>query len=101
MKIRMINVDDFLKKMKRTNRYFDVKFDIEEMPSIDAVPIAQCMETKEKILSLMDDLIAEYRSVSEGGKIDAMETAKHLIDKAFTELCADHAEEERETNDMI
>ena len=34
--MRLIDVDAFLEKMKRTSRYFDVKFDIEEMPTIDA-----------------------------------------------------------------
>ena len=40
--MRLIDVDAFLEKMKRTNRYFDVKFDIEEMPTIDAVPVVRC-----------------------------------------------------------
>lgn len=37
--MRLMDKDAFLEKMKRTNRYFDVKFDIEEMPTIDAVPV--------------------------------------------------------------
>ena len=40
--MRLIDVDAFLEKMKRTSRYFDVKFDIEEMPTIDAVPVVRC-----------------------------------------------------------
>ena len=40
----LIDVDAFLEKMKRTNRYFDVKFDIEEMPTIDAVPVVRCKD---------------------------------------------------------
>ena len=42
--MRLIDVDDFLEKMKRTSRYFDLKFDIEEMPTIDAVPVVRCKD---------------------------------------------------------
>ena len=42
--MRLIDVDAFLEKMKRTSRYFDVKFDIEEMPTIDAVSVVQCKD---------------------------------------------------------
>ena len=42
--MRLIDVDAFLEKMKRTSRYFDVKFDIEEMPIIDAVPVVRCKD---------------------------------------------------------
>ena len=44
--MKLIDVDAFLEKMKRTSRYFDVKFDIEEMPTIDAVPVVRCRECK-------------------------------------------------------
>ena len=40
--MRLIDVDAFLEKMKRTSRYFDVKFDIDEMPTIDAVTVVRC-----------------------------------------------------------
>ena len=39
--MRLIDADAFLEKMKRTSRYFDVKFDIEEMPTIDAVTVVR------------------------------------------------------------
>ena len=42
--MRLIDVDAFLEKMKRTSRYFDVKFDIEEIPTIDAVPVVRCKD---------------------------------------------------------
>ena len=42
--MRLIDVDAFLEKMKRTSRYFDVKFDIEEMPTIDAVTVGRCKD---------------------------------------------------------
>ena len=43
---RLIDADAFLEKMKRTSRYFDVVFDIEEMPTVDAVPVVRCREGK-------------------------------------------------------
>ena len=45
---RLIDADAFLEKMKRTSRYFDVKFDIEEMPTIDAVEVVRCRECKHR-----------------------------------------------------
>ena len=41
---RLIDADAFLEKMKRTSRYFDVVFDVEEMPTIDAVEVVRCRE---------------------------------------------------------
>ena len=45
-KKRLIDIDAFLEKMKRTSRYFDVVFDVEEMPTVDAVEIVRCRECK-------------------------------------------------------
>ena len=45
-KKRLIDADAFLEKMKRTSRYFDVVFDVEEMPTIDAVPVVRCRKCK-------------------------------------------------------
>lgn len=41
--MRLIDADSFLKKMMQTNRYFSVKFDILEEPTIDpeTLPIVQ------------------------------------------------------------
>ena len=41
---RLIAADAFLEKMKRTSRYFDVVFDVEEMPTVDAVEVVRCRE---------------------------------------------------------
>ena len=38
-KKRLIAADAFLEKMKRTSRYFDVVFDVEDMPTVDAVEV--------------------------------------------------------------
>ena len=43
---RLIDADAFLEKMKRTSRYFDVVFDVEEMPTVDAVEVVRCQECK-------------------------------------------------------
>ena len=39
---RLIDADALLEKMKRTSRYFDVLFDVEEMPTVDAVEVVRC-----------------------------------------------------------
>ena len=43
---RLIDADALLEKMKRTSRYFDVLFDVEEMPTVDAVEVVICRECK-------------------------------------------------------
>ena len=45
---RLIDADALLEKMKRTSRYFDVLFDVEEMPTVDAVEIVRCRECKHR-----------------------------------------------------
>lgn len=42
--MRLIDADALLEKMKRTYRYFDIKFDVEEAPTIDAVPVVRCKD---------------------------------------------------------
>ena len=44
--MRLIDADAFLEKMKRTSRYFDVVFDVEEMPTVDAVEVLRCRDCK-------------------------------------------------------
>ena len=41
---RLIDADALLEKMKRTSRYFYVVFDVEEMPTVDAVEVVRCRE---------------------------------------------------------
>lgn len=45
-KKRLIDADALLEKMKRTSRYFDVVFDVEEMPTVDAVKVVRCRDCK-------------------------------------------------------
>ena len=44
--MRMIDADAFLEKMKRTSRYFDAVFDVEEMPTVDAVEVVRCRDCR-------------------------------------------------------
>lgn len=44
--MRLIDADALLEKMKRTSRYFQIKFDIEEAPTIEAEPVVRCKECK-------------------------------------------------------
>lgn len=41
-----IDREAFLEHMKRTDRYFDVKFDIENFPAADVAPVVRCRECK-------------------------------------------------------
>ena len=65
---RYIDADALLEKMKKTNRYFDVKFDIEEMPTANVAPRAdvarEIFEEIEKLLCLHYDAeeYADYPS---------------------------------------
>ena len=45
---RLIDANAFLEKMKRTNRYFDVVFDVEAMPTVDAVEVVRCRDCKHR-----------------------------------------------------
>lgn len=47
----LISRDAFLKRMMRTNRYFDVKFDIMEEPAVDAVIPVRCKDCKHLMFS--------------------------------------------------
>lgn len=40
----LISRSAFLERMKRTNRYFDIKFDIMEEPAVDAVEVVLCKD---------------------------------------------------------
>ena len=42
--MRLIDADKFLEKMQGTYRYFAVKFDIEEAPTVDAVTVVRCKD---------------------------------------------------------
>ena len=39
---RLVDANALLEKMKKTSRYFDIKFDIEEAPTVDAAEVVRC-----------------------------------------------------------
>ena len=41
-----IDRNAFLEHMKKTNRYFDVKHDIENFPAADVAPVVRCKDCK-------------------------------------------------------
>ena len=41
---RLIDANALLEKLKKTSRYFTVKFDIEEAPTVDAVEVVRCKD---------------------------------------------------------
>ena len=42
--MRLIDADAFLERMSRTDRFFGVVFDINDEPTVDAVPVVKCRE---------------------------------------------------------
>ncbi len=62
--------------------------------TVDAVEVVRIEALKQEILQKMDEFIAEYRRISEsyvdhfGGKADAMEVARRLVNAALTDLCS-------------
>ena len=42
--MRLIDADAFLERMSRTDRFFSVVFDINDAPTVDAVPVVRCRE---------------------------------------------------------
>lgn len=44
--MRLIDADALLEKMKKTDRYFNIKFDIEDAPTVDAVEVVRCKDCR-------------------------------------------------------
>ena len=44
--MRLIDADAFLERMSRTDRFFGVAFDINDAPTVDAVPVVRCRDCK-------------------------------------------------------
>lgn len=42
--MRLIDADALKERLKKSSRYFDLKFDIDEAPTIDAVPVVRCKD---------------------------------------------------------
>ena len=54
-KKRLIDANALLEKLKKTSRYFTVKFDIEEVPTVDAVEVVRCAQCKHFKRNLEND----------------------------------------------
>lgn len=67
--------------------------DIADAEIVDAVEVVRVEAVKQEILAKMDEFYAEYRRISEsyvdhfGGKADAMDVARRLVNAALTDLC--------------
>lgn len=56
--MRLIDADAFLERMSRTDRFFGVVYDINDAPTVDAVPVVRCRECKHHRVLLGRDLCA-------------------------------------------
>ena len=72
----------------------DIQEFLDNIPTAEVIEVSKVLEAKQDLLQIVDEFIAEYRHISQsyvdhfGGKADAMETARRLIDKAFTNITA-------------
>lgn len=72
----------------------DIQEFLDNIPTAEVIEVAKIEEAKQNLLQIVDEFIAEYRHISQsyvdhfGGKADAMETARRLIDKTFNKLIA-------------
>jgi hypothetical protein len=82
----------------------DIQEFLDNIPTAEVIEVSKVSEAKQNLLQIVDEFIAEYRHISQsyvdhfGGKADAMETARRLIDKAFTNLTAVSEEKQYENN---
>ena len=76
----------------------DIQEFLDNIPTAEVIEVAKVEEAKQNLLQIVDEFIAEYRHISQsyvdhfGGKADAMETARRLIDKAFNNLIANEGD---------
>lgn len=73
----------------------DIQEFLDNIPTAEVIEVAKIEEAKQNLLQIVYEFIAEYRHIYQsyvdhfGGKADAMETARRLIDKTFNTLIAD------------
>ncbi len=66
---------------------------LDEQPAADVVEVRQIEKVKQEILARIDEFIAEYRGISQsyvdyfGGKAEAMEVARRLVNASLIDLC--------------
>lgn len=47
--MRLIDADALIEKMKKTDRYFNIVFDIEDAPTVDAEPVTRCADCENSL----------------------------------------------------
>lgn len=71
----------------------DIQEFLDNIPTAEVIEVSKVKEAKQDLLQIVDEFIAEYRHISQsyvdhfGGKADAMETARRLINARLTDLC--------------
>ena len=98
--MRIIDADELENALEdscdtETAAYYFVEFMnyVDEQPTIKAIPVETCKQVKDEILFRMEEFINEYKCISQssidyfGGKAEAMDTAKRLVNAVLTELC--------------
>lgn len=81
-----------LEQTGESNRFIQ-SMSLADIPVVDAIEVTKIEEAKQQLLQIVDEFIAEYRHISQsyvdhfGGKADAMETARRLINAKLTDLC--------------
>ena len=72
----------------------DIQEFLDNIPTAEVIEEAKVEQAMQTLLQIVYEFIAEYRHISQsyvdhfGGKADAMETARRLIDKTFNNLIA-------------
>lgn len=71
----------------------DIQEFLDNIPTAEVIEVSKVKEAKQDLLQIVDEFIAEYRHISQssldyfGGKAEAMETARRLINARLTDLC--------------
>ena len=80
--MRLGDLDALSEKMKGTNRYFDIKFDIDEMPTIDpeTFPIVKELRAENKKLT---EALGDFFAIDFMNKLDKVEKER---DAAINDL---------------
>ena len=59
--MRLIDADALLEKMKKTDRYFNIVFDIEAAPTINVVKSTMTMTLKQNITSILECYFSGFK----------------------------------------
>lgn len=71
----------------------DIQEFLDNIPTAEVIEVSKIKEAKQDLLRIVDEFTAEYKHISQssldyfGGKAEAMETARRLINARLTDLC--------------